>query len=138
MVSIVCVCLNISGILILFTGHAIVPGIIPKGTLFYHGTSQNTLPTSHEWFATDPEHSYVFCPNDPKDECWQFTLVTTRPLKVVYFDGSSAVKLPYGSLDTQDLLLWGEPRGGGSEEDKQRIKDICKWGKEYGVDGFVR
>ncbi|KAH0831158.1 hypothetical protein J3R83DRAFT_13734 [Lanmaoa asiatica] len=119
-------------------GHAIVPGIIPKGTLFYHGTSRNALPTGHEWFATDPEHSYIFCGNDPDEECWQFTLVVTQTLKVVYFDGSSATKLPYGTLDTQDLFLWGEPRGGGLEEDKQRIKDICKWGKEYGVDGFVR
>ncbi|KAG8216034.1 hypothetical protein J3R82DRAFT_8030 [Butyriboletus roseoflavus] len=117
-------------------GHAIVPGIIPKGTLFYHGTNRSVLPTSLEWFATDPEHSYAFCAHDPKQECWQFTLATTRPLKVVYFDGSSAAKLPYGTLDTQDLLLWGEPRGGGLEEDRQRIKDVCKWGKEYGVDGF--
>ena len=119
-------------------GHAIVPGTIPKGTLLYHGTSHNVLPASLEWFSTDPEHSYALCGHDPKEECWQFTLATTRPLKVVYFDGSSAVKLPHGTLDTQDLLLWGEPRGGELEEDKQRIKDICKWGKEYAVDGFVR
>lgn len=121
-----------------FAGHAIVPGSIPKGTVFYHGTSRNVFPTGHEWFATDPEHSYIFCGHDPREECWLFTVATTRPLKVVYFDGGSAVKLPYGSLDTQDLLLWGEPRGGGTEEDMERIKDICKWGKDYGVDGFVR
>ena len=138
MVSVASVCLAISGIQVLSAGHAIVPGIIPKGTLLYHGTSRNVLPTSPEWFAVDPEHSYIFCANSPKEECWQFTLATTRPLKVVYFDGSSAAKMPTGTLDTQDLLLWGEPRGGMLEEDKQRIIDICKWGKEFGVDGFVR
>ena len=120
-----------------FAGHAIVPGIIPKGTLLYHGTSGNVVPTSSEWFATDPEHAYVFC-GDKSDDCWQFTFATTRPLKVVYFDGSSAAKMPDGTLDTQDLLLWGETRGAAGTGDMQRIKDLCKWGKTYEVDAFVR
>ncbi|KAG6380159.1 hypothetical protein JVT61DRAFT_8248 [Boletus reticuloceps] len=119
-------------------GHAIVPGIIPKGTLLYHGTSSNVFPTMHEWFATDPEHSYMFCGFSVEAECRLFTIATTRPLKVVYFDGSSAAKLQDGALDTQDLLLWGEPRGGTAKEDMQRIEDICKWGGKYKVDAFVR
>ncbi|KAF8556590.1 hypothetical protein OG21DRAFT_1495412 [Imleria badia] len=119
-------------------GHAIVPGIIPKGTLLYHGRSSNVLSTSHEWFATDPEHSYIYCGNTPEAECWQFTLATTRLLKVVYFDGSSAVKMEDGTLDTQDLLLWGETRGSEMKEEMRRIKDFCKWGKKYGLDAFVR
>ncbi|KAF8452504.1 hypothetical protein L210DRAFT_3518810 [Boletus edulis BED1] len=118
-------------------GHAIVPGIIPKGTLLYHGTTSNVFPTMHEWFATDPEHSYLFCGISVEAECWLFTIATTRPLKVVYFDGSSAAKLQDGALDTQDLLLWGEPRGGTAKEDMQRIEDICKWGGKYKVDAFV-
>ncbi|KAF8128715.1 hypothetical protein EV363DRAFT_1340403 [Boletus edulis] len=119
-------------------GHAIVPGIIPEGTLLYHGTSSNVFPTVHEWFATDPEHSYLFCGISVEAECWLFTIATTRPLKVVYFDGSSAAKLQDGALDTQDMLLWGEPRGGTAKEDMQRIEDICKWGGKYKVDAFVR
>jgi hypothetical protein len=68
--------------------------------------------------------------NHPEEDCWLFTLMTTRALKIVYFDGSSAVKLPGGTLDTQDLLLCGEPRGGEDEEELQRIRYICEWGKD--------
>ncbi|KAG8213372.1 hypothetical protein J3R82DRAFT_11863 [Butyriboletus roseoflavus] len=42
-------------------GHNIVPGIIPKGTLLYHGTERKELPRGPDWVATDPEHSYLFC-----------------------------------------------------------------------------
>ena len=120
-------------------GHNIVPGSIPKGTLLYHGTTGKELPLGPEWVATDPEHSYFFCKdgyNHSQQGCSQFTLATTRPLKVVYFDGSSAAKLPYGSLDTQDLITWGKSRYDIS--DQQRIEALCKWGENFGVDGFVR
>lgn len=126
-------------------GHNIVPGTIPKGTLLYHGTGSNEPPPGPEWVATDPEHSYFFC-RDRKmrfqQECWQLTLATTRPLKIVYFDGSSAAKMPYGSMDTQDLLAWGKPGSGGGvmADEMQRIQDLCDWGNSFGVllDGFVR
>ena len=32
---------------------------------------------------------------------------TTQPLKLLYFDGSSAAKMSDGTLDSQDLLTWG-------------------------------
>ena len=50
---------------------------------------------------------------------------------MAYFDGSSATKLPYGTLDTQDFLLWGEPRDGTAAEDRVRIVDIRQWGKDW-------
>ena len=122
-------------------GHNIVPGSIPKGTLLYHGASAKELPPGPEWVSTDPEHSYLFCKdgfNHPQEGCWQLTLAATRPLKVIYFDGSSAVKFLYGTLDTQDLIAWGKAGEGGMTDERKRIQDLCKWGKNLGVDGFVR
>ncbi|KAH0832967.1 hypothetical protein J3R83DRAFT_11944 [Lanmaoa asiatica] len=125
-------------------GHNIVPGSISKGTLLYHGRSRKELPPGPDCVATDPEHSYHFC-RDEYDEyphyqqgCWHLTLMTTRALKVVYFDGNSAAKLPYGSMDTQDLIAWGRSGDGGMSDERQRMQDLCKWGKNFGVDGFVR
>ena len=122
-------------------GHNIVPGSIPKGTLLYHGTSTKELPPGPEWAATDPEHSYVFCKdrlNHSQEGCWQLTLAAARPLKVIYFDGSSAAKFLYGSLDTQDLIAWGKVSDGGMSDEGKRIQDLCKWGENFSVDGFVR
>ena len=121
------------------SGHNIVPGIIPKGTLLYHGTNRKELPSGPEWVSADPEHSYFFCREaHPRQGCWHLTLVATRPLRVVYFDGSSAAKLPYGSMDTQDLVTWGGSPPGSEWDEGQRSQDLCKWGKSFGVDGIVR
>jgi hypothetical protein len=111
-----------------------VPGTIPIGSLLYHGTTKKDIPRSPEWTAIDPEFSYIFCTATPEDAgCWFLTLATTRPLKVLYFDGSSAAKFPGGSLDSQDVLLTGK-----MDNDTERINNLCRWGKQYGIDGFVR
>ena len=39
-------------------------------------------------------------------------------------------------MDTQDLIAWGGP--GDHNNEWQRIEDLCQWGKNFGVDGFVR
>ncbi|KAI6033291.1 hypothetical protein EDC04DRAFT_2212710 [Pisolithus marmoratus] len=120
-------------------GHNIVPGTVPPGTLLYHGTWHPGLPPGPDWTATDPEHSILFCRNtDGEDGCWHLTLMTTRPLKVVYFDGSSAAKVSLGTMDTQDILAWGDVKPDLAFEEWDRIEALCEWGKEYGVDGFVR
>jgi hypothetical protein len=126
-------------------GHNIVPGSIPTGTLLYHGATSKDfeLPPGPEWVATDPEHSYLFCRDEPghsQQGCWHLTLATTRPLKVIYFDGNSAAKLPYGSMDTQDLVAWIGPSHPDMtiDDEWRRIRELCKWGKNFGVDGFVR
>ncbi|KAG8213368.1 hypothetical protein J3R82DRAFT_11859 [Butyriboletus roseoflavus] len=122
-------------------GHNIVPGSIPKGTLLYHGTSRKELPPGPDWVATDPEHSYLFCQdwfNHSQEGCWHLTFAATRPLKVIYFDGNSAAKLPYGTLDTQDLIAWSKISDGSQSGERKRIQDLCKWGRNFGVDGFVR
>ncbi|KAI6015347.1 hypothetical protein F5J12DRAFT_904580 [Pisolithus orientalis] len=119
-------------------GHNIVPGSVPPGTLLYHGTWHSGLPPGPEWTATDPEHSILFCRNtNGEDGCWHLTLITTRPLKVVYFDGSSAAKGPSGMMDTQDIIAWGKVQPDWAYEERDRIEALCEWGREYDVDGFV-
>lgn len=119
-------------------GHTMVPGVIPKGTLLYHGAVNNTIPTVPEWTATDPEHSILFCNGSPDTGCWHLTLAATRPLKILYFDGTSAANTLIGTLDTQDIIAWGELRPDWRFKEDQRLADLCKWGAEYAVDGYVR
>ena len=124
-------------------GHNIVPGTIPIGTLLYHGTTKEEIPSSPDWIATDPEYSYTICfwgPEEPEDStgCWHLTLITVRPLKVLYFDGSSAANFLGGAMDSQDVLLWGETKPEWTFDEWKRIDSLCEWGKKYGIDGFVR
>ncbi|KAF9003165.1 hypothetical protein BDZ89DRAFT_967608 [Hymenopellis radicata] len=119
-------------------GHNIVPGVVPVGTLLYHGRSDDQIPTEPQWTATDPEHSYSFCRGSVEEGCWQLTLSATRPLNVLYFDGSAAAKLADGPLQTQDIVAWGEIRPDMIREEYTRIDALCTWGRKFGVDGFVR
>ncbi|KAG2061572.1 hypothetical protein BDR06DRAFT_979025 [Suillus hirtellus] len=98
-------------------GHTIVLRIIPVGTLLYHGATSPHLPTALDWVAVEPEHSILFCQG--------------------YFDGSSAVRLREGTMDTQDPVAWSEMKREWVKNEEQRIKDLCKWGQKYGVNGFV-
>ncbi|KAF8194763.1 hypothetical protein K438DRAFT_2127967 [Mycena galopus ATCC 62051] len=126
-------------------GHNVVPGFIPVGTLLYHGRSDSALPTFPEWTATDPEHAFPWCgdslaTNDSVAGCWQLTLVATRPLKVLYFDGTSAAKLKngHGPLDAQDLIAWGKIDPTRALDERARINHLCAWGKDFGIDGYLR
>ncbi|KAG1750192.1 hypothetical protein EDB19DRAFT_96388 [Suillus lakei] len=118
-------------------GHNIVPGVIPNGTLLHHGTSGNTIPSKPDWTATDPEHSITFA-RGWDGGGWHLTMAVTRPLKVLYFDGSSAAKVSEGTMDTQDIIAWGEVQPERYFDEGRRIKDLCVWGKEFGIDGFAR
>jgi len=71
------------------------------------------------------------------DNCWHLTMVTTRPLKLLYFDGSSAAKME-GPLDSQDLLAWREIRPDRILEERERLEKLCEWASRYELDGFVR
>ncbi|KAG2037637.1 hypothetical protein BDR03DRAFT_1010487 [Suillus americanus] len=118
-------------------GHNIVPGVIPIGTLLYHGTNgSHMIPNEPEWTATDPEHAIFFSRGNGTG--WLLTLAATRPLEVLYFDGNSAAKLFEGMMDIQDIISWGEPRPERFFDEKHRIDALCTWGKEFGIDGFVR
>ncbi|KAG2347916.1 hypothetical protein BDR05DRAFT_957550 [Suillus weaverae] len=118
-------------------GHNIVPGVIPIGTLLHHGTNEShMIPSGPEWTAMNPEHSIFFSRGNGSG--WHLTLAATRPLKVLYFDGSSAAKLSEGTMDTQDIVVWGEPRPERCFDERDRIDNLCTWGKEFGIDGFAR
>ncbi|CAE6411905.1 unnamed protein product [Rhizoctonia solani] len=117
------------------SGASIVPGTIPVGTTLYHGRSNAELPSKPDWLAFDPEHSALFT--------WSssgrlLTFVSTRPLHVLYFDGSSAAKLASGAADTQNLLAWSHIGNQTFADEQALINDLCKWGKPLGIDGYVR
>ncbi|KIY42930.1 hypothetical protein FISHEDRAFT_22909, partial [Fistulina hepatica ATCC 64428] len=121
-------------------GHSLVRGTVKPGTTLYHAgsTKHGEMPTVPEWTATDPEHSLLFCREREGAGCWLLNLVTVRPLKVLYFDGSSAAKMDLGSMDSQDIVAWGDVVVERARSERERIVDLCAWGADLDVDGFVR
>ncbi|KAE9401482.1 hypothetical protein BT96DRAFT_856427 [Gymnopus androsaceus JB14] len=121
-------------------GHAIVPGIIPAGTLLFHGRGDPHIPVTPEWTALDSELSMLYCGLLSADdkECWLLTLVVERPLRVLYFDGYSGLKFPNGTIDSQDVITWGRVIPEKAQEEPLRIAELCRWGERFGLDGFVR
>ena len=112
-----------------------MPATIPKGTVLYHGRTDNRVPDVPEWFAFDFEHAYLFCFRPP---CYVITLQPKRDLRLLYFDGSSAAKIDDGPMESQDIIAWEKPRPDKHVTERERIKALCEWGKPYGLDGFVR
>lgn len=121
-------------------GHTIVPGVLPVGTLLYHGRGDSEIPSIPEWTALESELAMMYCGLSTIDDkgCWLLTLVTERPLRVLYFDGYSGLKLPNGTIDSQDAVVWGEVLPDKVQDEPQRIADLCRWGESFGIDGFVR
>ncbi|KAH9028926.1 hypothetical protein EDB84DRAFT_255892 [Lactarius hengduanensis] len=115
-------------------GHSLVPATIPKGTILYHGRADPQMPISPDWVAFDFEHSYLFC----LESCFVISLQAKRDLHLVYFDGLSAGKRKDGTLDSQDVILWGRPRPDKYYSEVERIEGLCDWGRPLGLDGFVR
>ncbi|OAX34155.1 hypothetical protein K503DRAFT_785979 [Rhizopogon vinicolor AM-OR11-026] len=56
-----------------------------------------------EWTSTDPALSIVFC-REIDGGGWHLMLAATRPLKVLYFDGSSAAKIPEAGVRDVSFL----------------------------------
>jgi hypothetical protein len=112
----------------------VLPATIPKGTILYHGQTDNHVPDSPDWFAFDVEHAHIFC----FSSCYMITLQAKRDLHLLYFDGSSAAKVKDGVMDSQDIVVWGEPRPDKYISERERIETLCAWGKSFGLDGFVR
>jgi hypothetical protein len=119
-------------------GHTVVPATIPRGTVLYHGTPKEnaSVPNVPEWLAFDVEHSYIFC----RRFCHVASFVTTRELKLLYFDGTSATKAPgnLSSMETQDLLAWGKLMPEREFDEFERIEALCEWANQFGIDGFIR
>ena len=88
-----------------------------------------------DWLAIDPEHSYAFC----GEKCYLYTYVATRPLRLAYFDGFSGAKAASsGALDTQDIMVWGKVCPDMTSDELARIRELCRWGDQFKLDGFVR
>lgn len=116
-------------------GHTITAATVPSGTILYHGRANDDRPIALDWLATDPEHSVVFC----RSKCYLYTYVTNRALRLAYFDGSSAAKVAFsGAMDTQDIVIWGKVRPDMGWNERIRIQELCKWGEQFKLDGFVR
>ncbi|KAI1338250.1 hypothetical protein F5Y15DRAFT_136527 [Xylariaceae sp. FL0016] len=62
---------------------------------------------------------------------------STRPLRVLYIDGTAAGKTNMGTLDTQDYLLTGKPDRTGFG-DWERAQDLCELAETWDIDGFIR
>ena len=88
-----------------------------------------------DWLATDPDHSFFFC----RGKCYLYTYATTRSLRLAYFDGTSASNATFpGTMDSQDIVIWGKARPVTTVNDLVRIRELCKWGEQFKLDGFVR
>ena len=86
-----------------------------------------------DWLATDPEHSLIF----RRSECYLYTYVTIRALRLAYFDGSSAAKVgSFGVMDTQDIVIWGKVRPDMSHSEHIHIQELCKWGESLNWTGL--
>jgi len=114
-------------------GHTIASCTIPAYTILYHARADDKAPPpSPEWLAFDQEMSYAIFGIAPKAH--MLTFRTTRDVKCMYFDGSSAALMNDGSMDSQMVFLynnsaavpqepvWGTPpenpcRPGSSPED---------------------
>ncbi|KAH9056829.1 hypothetical protein EDB87DRAFT_1823975 [Lactarius vividus] len=115
-------------------GHSLVPATVPKGTILYHGRTDDRVPNEPDWLAFDFEHAYLF----GHGPCYVISLQAKRDLRLVYFDGSSAAKMKDGPMDSQDVILWGQPQPDKYFSERERIKALCDWGRSFGLDGFVR
>ena len=102
--------------------------------MLYHGRADPRIPVTPGWLAFDFDHAYLFC----RESCHVISMQAKRDLRLVYFDGLSAGKYMNGTLDSQDIILWGRPRPDKYHSERERIQALCDWGRPLGLDGFIR
>ncbi|KAG0148189.1 hypothetical protein CROQUDRAFT_90521 [Cronartium quercuum f. sp. fusiforme G11] len=85
-------------------GHTILPGLVPEGTLLYHGTTHDIQPTGFEWLVFDAEMSYAIIAGWVGPSTLRI-YSRTRTLRVLYCDGQSARIGLDGTLDSQYLSI---------------------------------
>lgn len=73
------------------------------------------------------------------------TFRATRDLnRFIYFDGASAAKSNTGEMDTQQLLSdvaasrLDLPPDDSHRQETVYAANICQWGKQFGLDGYIR
>ncbi|KAJ8125066.1 hypothetical protein O1611_g8575 [Lasiodiplodia mahajangana] len=121
-------------------GHSAVAGTIAPYTQLFHGRHGPGLPDKLQFFAFDAEMSLgIF---GAAGSSVLHTLTTTRPLRVVYFDGQSAALTEAGTLDSQMAILNGEvppiPTYNHVYDENQRALDLCALVGDLRIDGVVR
>lgn len=79
-------------------GHNIVPCEVPINTNLYHARINGELPPSPEWFAFDAAMSYAIAGTISTSRL--LTYRTTRTVKCIYFDGTSAALNEDGNMST--------------------------------------
>jgi len=84
-------------------GHTIAPCTVAKHTNLYHARMGTSAPPSPEWFAFDAEMSYWIAGNMPDSHL--LTYRTTRDVKCLYFDGTSASLMDDRSMLSQMLMI---------------------------------
>jgi len=71
-----------------------------------------------------------------------YTMITTRTLNLLYFDGQGAALTYMGTLDTQMALLQNEVPTAPNEsvvfDEEQRAKELCTLIKPLKLDGVAR
>ncbi|KAI6247894.1 hypothetical protein HI914_03992 [Erysiphe necator] len=137
-------------------GMSIYPVTVAENTIFYHGGISNKPINKTEWLAFEVEHAEAFINifplsggngslryaghvDESNNTGYLSTYRTTRPLNnVIYFDGMSAAKSKYGTLDIQDrvLLQNNDFKSYPGFEDFNRVHEICKLLPQ--VDGIIR
>ncbi|KAI0977169.1 hypothetical protein F4678DRAFT_4905 [Xylaria arbuscula] len=121
-------------------GHAIVVGTVAPFTQLFHGRHDSGLPESRQFFAFDAEMSLGIFGGSGSSVL--NTFASTRPLRVIYFDGQSATLTETGSLDSQMAILGGQvpaiPTYNHIYDEDQRAVDLCALVDEVHLDGVVR
>lgn len=143
-------------------GFALIPGVIPRGSVFYHAAATPTWlsvgparlefePEAAEAFAADwfrgcrsPGDDEAFPETTrPRGTGFVHTYRNRRDLKILLVDGLSAAQTDYGTLDTQDALLLGNKTlakgpNKACEADRNRTRALCGIVGPWGYDGIVR
>ncbi|KAA1083613.1 hypothetical protein PGT21_001468 [Puccinia graminis f. sp. tritici] len=128
-----------------YSGHSIIPGLIPRSTLLYHSRHDPSGPPTEglEWLAFDPEMSYSIGSHRP-GQLDLYTFVADRALRVIYLDGQSASLGTPGFMDAQYALINASvpkdfpDKGRYLEAEYARATELCKIGDKYGFEGVVR
>ncbi|KAJ2983281.1 hypothetical protein NQ176_g801 [Zarea fungicola] len=138
-------------------GFALIPAVVPRGSVFYHSAKTNEQPVGLEWLAFEPELAEAFssdwfgcrygCSPTAAQASVSPSAVRTylhtyrnkRDLKLLLIDGMSSGKTKYGTLDTQDMvLLEGKKLRQGQFEDLDRVQELCNVVQPWGYDGLIR
>ncbi|EGV64924.1 hypothetical protein PSN45_005278 [Yamadazyma tenuis] len=130
-------------------GVTFIPAYIPPNTRLYHSRGDGNIPKSFEWVAFDYEFSYNFAgfsrrinsTDSHRDRrngpAHLLTFKNTKAFdKVIFLDGASAAKI-VPEMDQQLILSNGTQELGWFNE-RIAADKICKWGKKFGLHGFIR